>query len=362
MNTGFEIAFVCDISILYLSVFEITEKELYRLGLGPLVAFILNVFNSDKSIEDWKWEHTFWIVHFLNCDNRYMRDYNTPGLEGVIVDLWLFGQMVKKFLPKQNKILEMFGFEPTLYAQAWFFCLFVRTLPLDLCVRIWDMYICEGKFVMFKTALLILYIVCHKNKQLIKNEEMEEFLQALQHPDAKWFKTERFVEKLVKFRIETRHKRRFLEQAESFRYETFGAKHTITSHAPELRYENFEPISEVDSTENYFSDDCESDFGTFDRKKKTSDTLPTTARDSLIDEETITSLNGLMQVNVDVNISSSTNVQDAEPGKGKMEFGTYNRKISSGKSCDSSSHGHSPIALSACSSSTSEHKESSPTE
>ena len=138
-----------------------------------------------------------------------MRDYNTPGLKGVIVDLWLFGQMLKKYLPKESKILANFGFEPTLYAQAWFFCLFVRTLPAELCVRIWDIYICEGKFVMFKTAILIVYIVCHKCKDVIKEESIEEFLHALQHPQPKWFKIEKFIEKLTKFKIDSRAKRKF---------------------------------------------------------------------------------------------------------------------------------------------------------
>ena len=302
-----------------------------------------------------------------------MRDYNTPGLEGVIVDLWLFGEMVRKYLPKQNNILATFGFEPTLYAQAWFFCLFVRTLPIELCVRIWDMYICEGKFVMYKTALLILYIVCHKNKQLIKNEDEEQFLHALQHPDPKWFKTEKFVERVVKFRIDTKHKRRFLEQAEAFRYEQFGAKHTITSNAPELRYEiretDFDPISEIDNSESRFhSDDAistanslcyDNEITIFSTNAVNSNTLTDLESQSEAKKDsTLVPLPDVIHVKVDSNASNDNMSEEASfvSGPKNFVFG-INRKSSAKGSVENISPNNSPLALSACSSSTSEHKE-----
>ena len=305
-----------------------------------------------------------------------MRDYNTPGLKGVIVDLWLFGQMVKKYLPKQSKILANFGFEPTLYAQAWFFCLFVRTLPQELCVRIWDIYICEGKFIMFKTAILILYIVCHKCKDMIKEDNIEDFLHALQHPDAKWFKTEKFIERLTKFKIDSKAKRKFLEQAESYRYEQFGAIHTITSTAPELAFDNETEgeNSEIESDRCYFTDDpldndnhsssiCDEDDSEYKFTPATKS--PSTSQSSLKRPSSLKNAKNKSNpvsnvIRVEVDDDDNDCIQpggDDTPSITRRHFG------SSSMSSSETSHKYSatrdsPIALSACSSSTSEHKES----
>lgn len=42
------------------------------------------------------------------------------------------------------------------YCTEWFLCAFTRTLPWDSLLRIWDIFLCEGVKVLFKTSLVIL--------------------------------------------------------------------------------------------------------------------------------------------------------------------------------------------------------------
>lgn len=42
------------------------------------------------------------------------------------------------------------------YCTEWFLCAFTRTLPWDTLLRVWDIFLCEGVKVLFKTSLVIL--------------------------------------------------------------------------------------------------------------------------------------------------------------------------------------------------------------
>jgi len=55
--------------------------------------------------------------------------------------------------------------------------LFTRAFDLKLVTRVWDFYFLEGIFVLFKTAIAILYML---EDQMIDGE-MDEILPVLQH-------------------------------------------------------------------------------------------------------------------------------------------------------------------------------------
>jgi hypothetical protein len=44
--------------------------------------------------------------------------------------------------------------EPILYMTEWFLCVFIRTLPWDTILRVWDMFLCEGKLCLFQLPVL----------------------------------------------------------------------------------------------------------------------------------------------------------------------------------------------------------------
>ena len=55
--------------------------------------------------------------------------------------------------------------------------LFTRAFDLKLVTRVWDFYFLDGIFVLFKTAIAILYML---EEQMIDGE-MDEILPVLQH-------------------------------------------------------------------------------------------------------------------------------------------------------------------------------------
>ena len=63
---------------------------------------------------------------------------------------------------------------PKLYAIAtqWFPTLFTVYFPIDLVVRIWDMYIIEGRKTLFRVALALFKI----NEKEILEEECEDMI------------------------------------------------------------------------------------------------------------------------------------------------------------------------------------------
>lgn len=64
--------------------------------------------------------------------------------------------LLKKVCPPVYRHLKKVNAEPMFYCTEWFLCAFTRTLPWDSLLRIWDIFLCEGVKVLFKTSLVIL--------------------------------------------------------------------------------------------------------------------------------------------------------------------------------------------------------------
>lgn len=64
--------------------------------------------------------------------------------------------LLKKVCPPVYKHLKKVNAEPMFYCTEWFLCAFTRTLPWDTLLRVWDIFLCEGVKVLFKTSLVIL--------------------------------------------------------------------------------------------------------------------------------------------------------------------------------------------------------------
>ncbi|KAH1011003.1 hypothetical protein HUJ04_000446 [Dendroctonus ponderosae] len=67
-----------------------------------------------------------------------------------------FWCLLKKVSPQVYRHLKKVNAEPMFYCTEWFLCAFTRTLPWDTLLRVWDVFLCEGIKILFKTALVIL--------------------------------------------------------------------------------------------------------------------------------------------------------------------------------------------------------------
>ncbi|XP_023230960.1 TBC1 domain family member 10A-like isoform X1 [Centruroides sculpturatus] len=124
-------------------------------------------------------EQAFWCLVAI-CE-KYVPGYYSPGLESIQLDGDILFGLLKKSSPLTYKHLKKQKVEPILYMTEWFMCLFSRTLPWASVLRVWDMFLCEGVKVLFRTALVILKQVLGRQEVLKKCPTMYETLEKLRN-------------------------------------------------------------------------------------------------------------------------------------------------------------------------------------
>lgn len=65
--------------------------------------------------------------------------------EAIQLDGEILYALLHKVSPAAHRHLKKHNLEPILYMTEWFMCAFSRTLPWASVLRIWDMFLCEGK-------------------------------------------------------------------------------------------------------------------------------------------------------------------------------------------------------------------------
>ncbi|KAI5722416.1 hypothetical protein M8J76_008025 [Diaphorina citri] len=146
----------------------------YCQAQAPIAAFLLMHMPE---------EDAFWCLYSI-CD-KYLKGYYSPGMEMIQLDGDILFSLLKKVFPHIHKHLMKQQLDPIMYMTEWFLCAFVRTLPWETLLRVWDMFLCEGVKVFFKTALVIIRMnLPYKTYPKLKKEfpSMYETLQALRHP------------------------------------------------------------------------------------------------------------------------------------------------------------------------------------
>ncbi|CAH0549271.1 unnamed protein product [Brassicogethes aeneus] len=121
------------------------EKIGYCQAQAPVAAFLLMHMPSEEA---------FWCL--VSISDKYLKDYYSPDMEVVQRDGLILQGLLKKNCPAVYKHLKKVNAEPMFYCTEWFLCAFTRTLPWDTLLRLWDIFLCEGVKVLFKTAIVIL--------------------------------------------------------------------------------------------------------------------------------------------------------------------------------------------------------------
>jgi TBC1 domain family member 14 len=70
--------------------------------------------------------------------------------------LELFTQLLHVHLPRLSAHFAKMSVEPHCYALDWFFTVYSKSLPLDIVVRLWDLFFRDGESLIFRAALAIL--------------------------------------------------------------------------------------------------------------------------------------------------------------------------------------------------------------
>lgn len=71
----------------------------------------------------------------------------------------MFKQLVDKQFPRLTTHLDSLGVNVASVSTQWFLCIFVNSLPLETCLRVWDIFLFErSSSVLFRVALALVDI------------------------------------------------------------------------------------------------------------------------------------------------------------------------------------------------------------
>eukprot|EP01130_Rhizamoeba_saxonica_P008498 TRINITY_DN3442_c0_g1_i2.p1 TRINITY_DN3442_c0_g1~~TRINITY_DN3442_c0_g1_i2.p1 ORF type:complete len:761 (-),score=161.46 TRINITY_DN3442_c0_g1_i2:44-2326(-) len=97
---------------------------------------------------------------FLLCSIiRSIPEYYQKDMLGSIVDIHIFEDLIKIHIPDLHSHFENIMLDITMLAFPWFLCLFIGYVPLEVSLRIFDCFFCEGPNVLLQVGLAVLEIV-----------------------------------------------------------------------------------------------------------------------------------------------------------------------------------------------------------
>uniref|UniRef100_A0A0N4ZPQ8 Rab-GAP TBC domain-containing protein n=1 Tax=Parastrongyloides trichosuri TaxID=131310 RepID=A0A0N4ZPQ8_PARTI len=93
---------------------------------------------------------------FIGICETIAKDYYTHTMNRLQIEGKILKSLIHINLPNIHRLFQKYEVEPELYMVEWFLCLYSRTFPMDVVLRLWDILFCEGHKIIFKTALVII--------------------------------------------------------------------------------------------------------------------------------------------------------------------------------------------------------------
>ena len=119
-------------------------------------------------------EDSFSIM--VSLFNEYnLKEQFLPKMPGLEKNFYILLSLQKKYMPAMYKKFNDMQYVPQIYASQWFLTVFSIYFPFEAVVRIWDIYIVEGRKTIFRIALAILKV----NEKELMEAEMEELFSIL---------------------------------------------------------------------------------------------------------------------------------------------------------------------------------------
>ncbi|XP_051788528.1 carabin [Erpetoichthys calabaricus] len=158
-------------------------EEGYCQGQGPVAAVLLMNMPAEQA---------FWCL--VQISEKYLPGYYSPLLEGVHLDARVLTGLLKRNCPCAYRHLKKHGVDPLMYATEWFMCIFSRTLPFPLLLRIWDMFFSEGVTILFRVALILVRMAIGSSEKTKKCDGQLETLECLRSISQKNLREDAFVQ------------------------------------------------------------------------------------------------------------------------------------------------------------------------
>ena len=124
----------------------------------------------------------------------------------------LFSEIFKLNLPKLYLHFQENEIFPEHYLLEWFMTLYTRNLNIELAFRIWDIYMIEGIFVLYKSAIVIFSL----DEKKMLNMEFSEIMNFLKNLDKNNYDEDKFVEELNKVKLNEKIVNKILQLNEEY--------------------------------------------------------------------------------------------------------------------------------------------------
>ena len=118
----------------------------YCQSLNFLAGFLLLFFDEESA---------FWLMTTV-VTVVLPPDYFTDSMIGLHTDLTVLNTLLSTHLPRLHSHLQAMRVDIRPIAFPWFLSLFIKTLPIESALRVWDCLLCEGSKILFRTALGLL--------------------------------------------------------------------------------------------------------------------------------------------------------------------------------------------------------------
>lgn len=146
------------------------NKEIrYTQGMNYIVGLFL-LYMSEKE--------AFWaLCQLMENSPFFMTKWFNQDLTMVHTSDYQMEKLMEKYTPVVGQYLKEINIQPVMYMTEWFMCVFSRTFPYDIVVRVWDIFLAEGWRIVYQVALALMKL----NEKAIVGQEYEDVFELIRN-------------------------------------------------------------------------------------------------------------------------------------------------------------------------------------
>jgi len=128
-------------------------------------------------------EETFWLFSQLMFDDRWqLREVFDSGFPLLHQHCYVQTQLLGKYHPAILRHMKKVDFDPCMlqpHSMEWFMTLYIRVLPYTFTVRIFDVLLSRGYYIVFRVAMALFELM---KKDILSKKEFPDLMQLLKNP------------------------------------------------------------------------------------------------------------------------------------------------------------------------------------
>ncbi|XP_043280109.1 TBC1 domain family member whacked-like [Venturia canescens] len=179
-----------------LKAFSLMDNGIgYCREQGPIAAWLLMQMPAEQA---------FWTL--VGISRYRFVNYCKDKARMLLQDKEVLFDLLKRYSPIAYNHLVKIKIDPRTYISEWFLNLYTLTLPPETLLRIWDMFVYEGREILFKVALVLIkgclgrpelvqrYFTIHETLEILKQlphhvvdkDALTREVQAIDFSDDSW--------------------------------------------------------------------------------------------------------------------------------------------------------------------------------